>query len=239
MTPRVITSRYLQTSATVLGGGALLVDSPYFPDELDALAAAAAPGARLFATHSHYDHLMGRLALPDAPLLAGASTVAAVRREPERPARELAEEDARTYVRRARPLHVADIAFAEGLELIDAPGHTGDGSALVWPEDGGVLCCGDYLSDVEIPLLSWAGSLPDYHATLDRLEAVLPRVGLVVPGHGTPTGAGGARRRLAQDRAYLETIPAGDPDRPLPPGRDTPRQREIHRANLERHGGAG
>src|SRR3954454_13478389 len=95
--PRVLTSRYLQTNATVLvlTDGVLVVDSPYFPDELEALKEAMPPGAqpRLFATHAHYDHLMGRLAFPAAPLEAAADTVAAVNREPDRPGRELAEED--------------------------------------------------------------------------------------------------------------------------------------------------
>jgi glyoxylase-like metal-dependent hydrolase (beta-lactamase superfamily II) len=240
--PRVLTSRYLQTNATVLplpGGGVLVVDSPYFPDELDELAAAAG-GARptLFATHSHYDHLMGRLAFPGAPLHAAEDTVAALDREPRRPARELAQEDARTYVRRDRPLDLTGVRAGAppGIELVPATGHTGDGAALLH-HDAGTLCCGDYLSDVELPLLSWAGSLPAYAQTLDRLERALEgQARLVVPGHGSPTTRDEARRRLDEDRAYLATIAVGDPDQPLPPGRDSDRQREIHRANLERHG---
>jgi hydroxyacylglutathione hydrolase len=218
---RVLTSRYLQTNATLFDDG-LIVDSPYFPDELAELR-----GVRLFATHAHYDHLMGRLVLPDAPLTAGPTTVAQLRAEPDRPQRELAEEDARTYVRRERELRVADVEEEDELELIDATGHSGDGHAL-FHED--VLCPGDYLSDVEIPLISWAGSLERYLATLERLEPYVRRARLVVPGHGTPCGAETALRRLEADRAYL----AGFPDAPLPAGRDTPRQREIHEANLPR-----
>lgn len=226
MAPHVRTSRYLQTNATVFDDG-LVVDAPYFPDELDELRGLAIGDVRLFATHSHYDHLMARLVFPDAPLTAGSTTVAAVRREPDRPQRELAEEDARTYVRRAAPLQVADIRETD-LELVQADGHTGDGYALLHQD---VLCPGDFLSDVEIPLLSWAGSLPAYRATLDRLEALIraARPRLVVPGHGSPTDAEGARRRLEEDRTYLDGL------RRIPSSRDTPRQREIHRANLERH----
>ena len=238
--PRVLTSRYLQTNATVLphAGGTLVVDSPYFPDELRELARAAGAGdVRLFATHAHFDHLLGRLALPGAPLHAPADTVAALRTEPDRAARELAQEDARTYVRRDCALDLADVRtdVPDGVELLPAVGHSGDGAALVH-HDTGTLCCGDYLSDVEIPLLSWAGSLPAYVQTLDRLERALQHATLVVPGHGTPTARDAARRRLDADRAYLGDLPRGDPDQPLPPGRDSDRQREIHRANLERHG---
>jgi glyoxylase-like metal-dependent hydrolase (beta-lactamase superfamily II) len=239
----VLTSRYLQTNATVLalpGAGTLVVDSPYFPDELEKLSRRASAGGgpiRLFATHSHYDHVMGRLALPDAPLLAAPSTVAALRREPRRPVEELEHEDARTYVARGRPLQIADAEGTEeldGCELVPAAGHTGDGCALLHAPSG-TLCCGDYLSDVEIPLLSWAGSLPAYLATLDRLEALLDRAALVVPGHGSPTDPAGARRRLEQDREYLAGLPHREEGQPLPPGRDSSRQREIHRANIVRH----
>ena len=235
----VVTSRMLQTNATVLEGddGILVVDSPYFPDELDALAAMAGDRApvRLAATHSHYDHLMGRLAFPDAPLHVARATAARLADDPDEPARDLADEDARTYVRRDRPLLLAPLALAEeltGVEILDTPGHAPDGIAIV---AGDTVCCGDYLSDVEIPLLSAAGSLPDYVATLERLRAPVARAGLVVPGHGGPCGPDEALARLEADLAYLRELPAGDPDQRLPAGRDTPRQREIHRSNLERH----
>ena len=219
----VVTSRYLQTNAVVFDDG-LVVDSPYFPDELATLR-----GRRIFATHAHHDHVMARLVLPDAPLSAGAATAAQLRAEPDRPQRELAEEDARTYVRRERSLVVADVVVEASLTLFDAAGHTGDGSALLHED---VLCVGDYLSDVEIPLLSWAGSLPAYRATLDRLEPVVRETRLVVPGHGSPCNPEVALARLEEDRAYL----AAFPDAPVPAPRDSSRQREIHDANLERHG---
>ena len=224
MSARVVTSRYLQTNAVVFSDG-LVVDSPYFDDELAELRG----GSRIFATHAHYDHLLARLVLPDAQLSAGAATAEQLRREPERPQRELAEEDARTYVRRERALVVADVAVEASLELIDAAGHSGDGSALLHED---ALCLGDYLSDVEIPLLSWAGSLPAYRATLDRLEPAVRRARLVVPGHGSPCDVDTALARLEEDRTYL----AAFPDVEVPTSRDTPRQREIHAANLERHG---
>ena len=115
-----------------------------------------------------------------------------------------------------------------------APGHTADGTALFAPW-AGLLCCGDYLSDVEIPLLSAAGSLPGYVETLERLRPLVQAAATVVPGHGSPCDSRAALRRLEVDLAYLDALPAGDPNQPLPPGRDTPRQREIHKANIKRH----
>lgn len=236
---QVLTSRYLQTNVTVLaldGAGTLVVDSPYFPDELERLRGMIAEPVRLFATHAHYDHVMGRLAFPDAPLLAGPETAEAIARDPGGLLEDLRNEDARTYVRRAARLDLGGArpvtGLPQGVHLIRADGHAADGTALHLP-DQGVLCCGDYLSDVEIPLVSRAGSLPGYRATLDRLEHAIAT--LNVPGHGSPADAETARRRLEQDRAYLELLAGGDEDQPLPPGRDDPRQREIHRANLERH----
>ncbi len=51
------------------------------------------------------------------------------------------------------------------LELHETPGHTADGVAywLPWLR---VLVCGDYLSPVEIPMLSESGSLDAYSLTL-------------------------------------------------------------------------
>ena len=92
-----------------------------------------------------------------------------------------------------------------------APGH----GAVFLPESG-VLIAGDMCSDVEIPLLDTdaADPLGDYRTGMERLASV-PGVRQVVPGHGHVGDAGGLRRRLALDAAYLDAIttgqPAGDP----------------------------
>ena len=67
----VVTSLLWQTNAIALraGGEAMLIDSPYFPDELELLPGVLAqsgfePNA-LLATHGDFDHLLARLAFPD------------------------------------------------------------------------------------------------------------------------------------------------------------------------------
>ena len=77
----VVTSRMWQTNAVALraGGEAMLIDSPYFPDELEALpdlltSAGFKPDA-LLATHADFDHLLGRLAFPGLALGLGESSV--------------------------------------------------------------------------------------------------------------------------------------------------------------------
>jgi glyoxylase-like metal-dependent hydrolase (beta-lactamase superfamily II) len=240
----VTTSRMRQTNATVLahGGETLVVDAPYFPDELEALRATVFGPVRLFATHSHFDHLLSRLAFPDVPLLLGMPTAQALAADPERPSAALRDADARHYVRRDEPLRFGAMQGVpvpgeidlggEWVELIAAPGHAADGTVLFAPWLG-VLCVGDLLSDVEIPSVSAAGSVTEYRETLERQRPLVGAASTVVPGHGAPADARIAGRRLDDDLRYLEGLGAGDPGQRLPSGRDTPRQREIHLANLK------
>jgi glyoxylase-like metal-dependent hydrolase (beta-lactamase superfamily II) len=71
------------------------------------------------------------------------------------------------------------------LEVHPADGHTVDGMA-VWIPWARVLVAGDYLSPVEIPMLSPGGSVAAYLATLNRLEPLVSEAEWVVPGHGGP-----------------------------------------------------
>jgi glyoxylase-like metal-dependent hydrolase (beta-lactamase superfamily II) len=245
----VVTSRIWQTNATALrsGGEALLIDSPYFPDELELLPALLGqagfePNA-LFATHADYDHVLGRLAFPDLALGVGDPTMERLRTEPGAVQRELRDEDARNYVHRESPLSLGSVqslpvpGYVElgeiELELHVADGHTSDGTAVL-ARPLGVLVLGDYLSDVEIPWISPGGSLDDYRATLARLAPLVEVAETVVPGHGTPHGRETALRLLDEDVDYLDALGRGEERPTLPKARDTARQREIHAENLTR-----
>ncbi len=248
----VLTSRLWQTNATALraGGECMLVDAPYFPDELEMLPgvlsqAGFRPDA-LLATHADYDHLLARLPFPDLPLGVGETTMERIRAQPGEAQRDLREEDARNYVARDRPLGLGGVrslpvpgklelgSGGEELELHPAEGHTVDGTAVFMPSTA-VLACGDYLSDVEIPLIAPAGSLSAYRSTLERLEPLVRRAESVVPGHGSPQTREGALGLLEADAEYLDALEAGREE--LPPGRDTSRQREIHADNVAKHVG--
>jgi glyoxylase-like metal-dependent hydrolase (beta-lactamase superfamily II) len=96
------------------------------------------------------------------------------------------------------------------------------------------LVCGDYLSPVEIPMISEGGSLSAYRATLERLAALVERVETVIPGHGAPIGRDTALGILGDDLAYLEALESRGADAPLPPRRRTGEQRRIHGENVSR-----
>jgi glyoxylase-like metal-dependent hydrolase (beta-lactamase superfamily II) len=87
-----------------------------------------------------------------------------------------------------------------------APGH-----AALLVESSGVLVAGDMLSDILMPFLDLQADDPigDYLAALDLFESVADGVTAVIPGHGSVGGTDAFRRRLAQDRAYVEALRDG------------------------------
>ncbi|MBN1530286.1 MAG: MBL fold metallo-hydrolase [Thermoleophilaceae bacterium] len=245
----VVTSRLWQTNATVLraGGEAVLIDSPYFPDELEALPALLAQAGfepdGLLATHADFDHLLGKVAFPALPLGVGEETAIRLRAEPGAAQRDLRDHDDELYVTRPAPLSLGavqalpvpgrlDLGDAE-LELHPAEGHTADGVA-VFARSLGVLAVGDYLSDVEIPMISPGGSIDAYRATLARLAPLVEEADTVVPGHGSPRGRDETLRILDEDADYLDALERGEERPALPDGRATKGQRGIHEENLTR-----
>ena len=241
----VATRRVWQTSCTIVRSGAeaFVVDSPVYPDELEVLPAvleqARFPLSGLLVTHADWDHLLARLAFPGAAIGCAETTAARLTAEPGTAARRLREFDAEHYVVRDRPLSLGEVQALpvpgrldigeHELELHPADGHTADGMAI-WVPWAGVLVCGDYLSPVELPMLSEGGSRSAYLATLARLEPLVEQAAAVVPGHGEVLDAGRALAILREDRAYLEALP----DAKLPLARRTSAQERIHAENLTR-----
>ena len=203
----------------------MLVDSPYFPDELEMLPEVLRQSgfepAGLLATHADWDHLLGRLAFPEASLGVAESTATRIREEPGVAQKKLRDADNQFYVHRPRPLSLGSYQplpvpgklelGAEEIELHPGEGHTGDGMIL-FARWCGVLVCGDYLSDVELPTCSDQAL---YRATLERLRRLVAEADVVVPGHGSPMRRETAQRVLEEDIAYLD-------ERAVPKGRFTP-----------------
>ena len=223
----------------------MLIDSPYFPDELEALpgllAGAGFEPDALIATHADYDHVLGRLAFPGLALGLAEQSALRLREEPGATQRELRDKDAELYVERPRPLALGQVQALpvpgsielgpEELELHPAEGHTRDGMAVMarWC---GVLCVGDYLSNVEIPMVE--AGLGNYRATLARLTPLVEAAETIVPGHGAAHTRDEALRILDEDVDYLDALERGEERPRLPKGRDTREQQRIHAENLAR-----
>ena len=247
----VLISRFWQTTCTAVRAGeeGFVIDSPVYPDELEGVAGvleqAGFPVSGLLATHADWDHLLGRIAFPEASLGCGESTARRLAAEPGQAQRELRQFDEEQYVDDRKPLALAGIQSLpvpgrlsigpsnREIELHPADGHTADGTAffIPWLQ---TLVCGDYLSPVEIPWISPGGSVEAYLATLERLRALLPRAETIVPGHGRPLDRARAIRVLDEDRAYLDGLRASGVEAPLPAGRRTGAQRRIHAENVKR-----
>jgi glyoxylase-like metal-dependent hydrolase (beta-lactamase superfamily II) len=241
----VATSRVWQTTCTIVRGGeeGFVIDSPVFPDELEVLPSvlehASFAFSGLLATHGDWDHLLGRLAFPSASLGVAETTAARLTGEPGAAARALRVFDDEHYLDRPAPLALGrlqalpvpghcEIGDAE-LELHPADGHTADGMAI-WIGWARVLVAGDYLSPVEIPMISEGGSRDAYLATLRRLEPLVHSAAYVVPGHGEVLEGARAAAILREDVNYLAKLPDGE----LPMARRSPAQRAIHAGNVAR-----
>jgi glyoxylase-like metal-dependent hydrolase (beta-lactamase superfamily II) len=249
----LITSAFWQTNAVALraGGEALLVDSPYLPEELDALpgllAGAGYEPDGLIATHGDFDHVLGRIAYPGMALGVAQSTADRLRAAPGEPQRHLRHYDQDFYIERQAPLSLGQVQAlpvpgrldlgngpdAIEIELHLAEGHTVDGMAL-FARPLGVLLVGDYISSVEIPWIH--GALADYRSTLKGLRPLAEAADVVVPGHGPAHTSETALRLIEEDEAYLDALERGEKRPRLPSRRDSHAQRRIHAENLEKVG---
>ncbi|MGB9185135.1 MAG: MBL fold metallo-hydrolase [Solirubrobacteraceae bacterium] len=245
----VFISEVWQTTCTAVRAGheGFVIDSPVYPEELGALPGvleqAGFPASGLLVTHGDWDHLLGRLAFPKASLGCGESTAQRLAGELGAAQRKLRDFDSQHYVQRPAPLALGGLQAlplpgklglgpAHELELYPADGHTADGAAL-WLPWLRILVCGDYLSPVEIPMLSPGGSPSAYRATLERLAPLVELAEWVVPGHGTPQSRERALAVLEEDAEYVGQLLA-DPARAAPPQtRADSVQRGIHSSNLE------
>ena len=177
----LITSAFWQTNAVALraGGEAILVDSPYLQDELDALpgllAGAGYEPDGLIATHGDFDHLPLSLGQVQALPVPGK-------------------------------LDLGNGPDAIEIELHPAEGHTVDGMAL-FARPLGVLVVGDYVSSVEIPWIH--GTLSDYRSTLKADRARLVRFVRLLRERGIFRGASKFYLSIVHDEADVaETIRA-------------------------------
>jgi glyoxylase-like metal-dependent hydrolase (beta-lactamase superfamily II) len=229
------------------GAETFVIDSPILPDELEILPALLEQSRfpqpnGLLVTHADWDHLLARLAFPDATIGCAVSSGERMRSAVGAPQRELRAFDEQHYVHRPTPLALGSLQALDvpgsceigshELALHPAEGHTADGMA-VWIDWAGVLVVGDYLSPVEIPVLGEGSSIDAYLATLERLRPLVAGGAHIVPGHGPVLDAEHATMVLEEDVAYLSALRKGGAGE-LPDGRRTKAQRRIHAKNVDR-----
>jgi len=238
----------LRSEGASQNGETFVIDSPVLPDELDALhtlteqARFPAPSG-LLATHGDWDHLLGRLAFPGLALGCAESTAARLMRSPGEAQRELRAFDDELYIERAGPLALGEVQALPipgrcglgelELELYQADGHTADGMA-VWVPWAQVLVAGDYLSNIELPVLGDGADVTAYLATLERLRPLLEQAAYVVPGHGPAIEGSRASELLEDDARYLRGLAEHGLGAQLPAGRRSPHQRTLHAENAAR-----
>src|SRR5215217_4442151 len=98
----VVRSAFWQTACTLVHKAAadgvaecFVIDSPVLPDELDALPMVLGQAgwelSGLLCTHGDWDHLLGRMAFPDAALGCAETTAARLRGGPGEAQRGLRE----------------------------------------------------------------------------------------------------------------------------------------------------
>jgi glyoxylase-like metal-dependent hydrolase (beta-lactamase superfamily II) len=247
----VVVSSVWQTTCTAVRSDdeGFVIDSPILADELDALPAlleqSGFPISGLLATHGDWDHLLGKLAFPEAALGVGEPTAARLQESIGEPQRRLREFDAEWYLDGRRALGLVDFQplptpgrisigseTINEIEVYPADGHTADGVAF-WVPWASVLICGDYISPVEIPMISAesGGTIDAYRETLFRLSPLVNNATTVVPGHGGPISGERALAILAEDLAYLNALSGGE-DATLPEGRRSNAQKRIHERNV-------
>ncbi len=232
------------------GAETFVVDSPVLPEELEMLpsllgqAGWPAPSG-LLATHADWDHVLAPLAFPGAALGVAESSARRLAAEPGAAQRELRSFDEELYLVRERPLALGSPQAlpvpghleigARRLELHPTGGHTSDGMAIAAPW-AGVLITGDYLSEIEIPMLNEGGAVEEYLATLERLRPLLGSAEHIVPGHGPVLDAARAEQVLDEDLAYLRALAERGQDAQLPEGRRSREMRAVHARNVAQLG---
>lgn len=209
------------TNTYLIGRDELALVDPGPDDEAHFAAVMAAINGRrlshILLTHTHLDHsaMLARLADQTGAVVAGCG--------PHRPARHVELGEINHLDAAADKTYAPDIEMAHGntlmidgiqIEAIQTPGHTANHLSFAIGNDGVVLT-GDHI-------MAWAttiiappdGSMRDYLASLELMEARSDR--LYLPGHGGPVSnthafvRGLKAHRRMRERAILERLKSGD-----------------------------
>jgi glyoxylase-like metal-dependent hydrolase (beta-lactamase superfamily II) len=220
----IFTSSLYHTTTTVIRSesSVLVVDPNWLPEEVEAIrdfVQDILEGRKcyLLFTHSDYDHIIGYKAFDGSRVIASEAFALSDHKDADVAEAKKFDGDrelSRSYeivypevdlvVRtEGQQIHLDDIT----LTCYMAPGHTAEGMfTVVGPHQ--ILIAGDYLSDVEFPLVE---DIRAYRQTLMKLDQICAthEIRYMIPGHGTmATGPEGVFGRRAQTLEYLDDLEA-------------------------------
>jgi hydroxyacylglutathione hydrolase len=213
---------YRTTSAIVEWGNAIvIVDPNWLPCEIENIreyvnSCYADRKKYLLFTHSDFDHIIGYGAFPDCQVIGSADFA-------DNPAKEMNVQqilsfDDQYYIHRPYPVVYPglDIVVRENNTIMHegteaayfyvAPGHIDNGLIVVFPEKK--LCiAGDYLSNIEIPMVEF--SFHQYAETLQTFRHIFQQhsISRLVTGHGDMAkDRDEIQKRLNTDFLYTEAF---------------------------------
>lgn len=193
-------SRFFRTTSTYvkLGRSCLLVDPNYTEAELHSISSFVHARHResdihLVCTHADFDHIPGPAFFPGATVYA--SNLFKNERLKEKSLHAWKQFDLAHGLTREKGYHfpepevyfskTGDIFRIGGhqIRVLPAPGHTADSCFVLVPELG-ICIAGDYLSNIEIPLIE--DCITAYAKSIKLFEKVIGQfeINYLVPGHG-------------------------------------------------------
>ena len=172
-------------------------------------------------THADFDHIIGWKAF-DTDI-----TIAPARMQDSEREKSVLEEierfDSGYYIKRDYPILYpkADISVnkkislefgEEKIYINPCEGHSHD-DMMLFVEDRGLWVAGDYLSNIELPMIDY--DISKYHQALILFDEFIkqekPR--MLIPGHGDVTGdIQEMKRRLDQALMYLDALMSANED---------------------------
>lgn len=226
----VFESALYRTTSTVIAlqNTIVIIDPNWLPNEVEYLKSFVQNNyphhnQYLIFTHSDYDHIIGYGAFPNATTIA--SSALQHNQHKETIIKQIRDFDNTWYIERSYPIAYPTIQYPIENDnttiVIDetifhfylAPGHIADAIFVLIPELG-TWICGDYLSNIEIPIIDH-----NYHAyqqTLDKSIAILekyPAINHLITGHGDMAhGRKAIKKRIIEDKKYLELLQQSNGD---------------------------
>jgi hydroxyacylglutathione hydrolase len=217
----VFESALYRTTSTLLhlNEELLLVDPNWLPGEIHFIKKYISehfPNHKLniLFTHSDYDHIIGYGAFPGATTIGSLAFAQSTKKSSI--LKQISDFDNTYYIDRDYPVeyprldHIINkdgqIVKISGVDIhfFLAPGHTDDGIFALIPELN-VWIAGDYLSNIEIPMVD--GNFTAYASTLIKLSYIFvmfPTVTILIPGHGDLAhGMDDILLRIRNDMNYL------------------------------------